>query len=154
MAVHFAKEIRRTSNIDVRGKIHTVLRCAARTVYRDCDLPQPLQLPFVIVSVKVQLFWEGRKNLKKISHLFLNLQMDRIATKCNFPKHRCEGWRCHFKGNEDIITKFKWHVFQIIRINRKMFGESGTIKLTKTLLFILKVNNLMQKMNSEAPFVF
>ena len=57
VAVHFAKEIGQTSNIDVRGrKIHKVLRCAARTVYRDCDLPQPLQLPFVIVSVKVQIF--------------------------------------------------------------------------------------------------
>ena len=32
----------------------------------------------------------------------------------------------HFKSNEDIITKFKWHGFQIIRINRKKFGGSGT----------------------------
>ena len=31
----------------------------------------------------------------------------------------------HFKVNEDIITKFEWHGFQIIRINRKKFGRSG-----------------------------
>ena len=28
-------------------------------------------------------------------------------------------------SNEDIITKFKWHGFQIIKINRKKFGGIG-----------------------------
>ena len=54
------------------------------------------------------------------------LQMDRIATKCDFPKYHCEGWPWHFKSNKDIITKFKWHGFQVIRINRKKFGGHGT----------------------------
>ena len=35
------------------------------------------------------------------------------------------GWPWHFKSNEDIITKFEWHWFQIIRINRKKFDGSG-----------------------------
>ena len=35
------------------------------------------------------------------------------------------GYPWHFKTNKDIITKFKWHTFQIIKINRKKFGESG-----------------------------
>ena len=33
----------------------------------------------------------------------------------------------HFNSNEDINTKFKWHRFQIIRINKKKFGSSGII---------------------------
>ena len=103
--------------------------------------------------------------------------MDGIATKCDFTKYHCEGWPWHFKNNEDIITKFKWHKFQITRINRKKFDGSGTtpsyfpalmnlailghfsqsqgIKMTKTLLFILKFlwcsNNLMQKNDFYNP---
>jgi hypothetical protein len=100
------------------------------------------------------------------------LQMDGIATKCDFPKYYYEGWPWHFKRIEDIITKFKWQGFQFIRTNRKKNDGSGItpsyfpphelghfwpfstiqsqgIELTKTLLFILKVlwcsNNLMQK---------
>ena len=35
------------------------------------------------------------------------------------------GYPWHFKSNEDKIIKFKWHEFQIIRIDRKKFGGSG-----------------------------
>ena len=41
-------------------------------------------------------------------------QMDVIALKCWFSK-----WRCHFKSDENIITKFIWLKFQILRIQQK-----------------------------------
>ena len=85
----------------------------------------------------------------------------------------------HFKSNEDIITKFKWHELQIITINKKKFDGSGItpsyfptlmkmvilaifqiqssrIEQTTTLLFMSKVlwcsNYLMQKKNFYNPF--
>ena len=32
----------------------------------------------------------------------------------------------YFKIDEDIITKFKWHGFPIIKFNRKKFDGGGT----------------------------
>ena len=51
--------------------------------------------------------------------------MDGRATKCDFPKYHCKGLLLYYKSIEDIITKFKLHGFQIIKINRKKFGGSG-----------------------------
>ena len=97
----------------------------------------------------------------------------------DFVKGHTVGYPWHFKSNEDIITKFKWHGLQIIRINRKKnwwewhhsfllsrphehdhFWPFFTIQRqgteqTTSLLFILKVfsysNNLMQNMTSITP---
>ena len=43
----------------------------------------------------------------------------------DFVKGHTVGYPWHFKSNEDIITKFKWHELQIIRINREKIGGSG-----------------------------
>ena len=35
------------------------------------------------------------------------------------------GYPKNFKSNEDIITKSKWHGFQILRLNCNKFNESS-----------------------------
>ena len=47
------------------------------------------------------------------------LQMDGIETKWVFSKISLARMPWHLKSNKDIITKFKRHGFQIIRINKK-----------------------------------
>ena len=92
------------------------------------------------------------------------------------------GYPWHFKSNEDIITKLKWHGLQIIRVNRKKILwewhhsfllsrphehdhiwpfftiQRQGLGQTINLIFILKVlrcsNNLMQKMTSITPSIY
>ena len=42
-----------------------------------------------------------------------------LRWKVDFVNGHTVGYPWHFKSNEDIITKFKWHKFQIIRVYRK-----------------------------------
>ena len=100
----------------------------------------------------------------------------------DFVKGHTVGYPWHFKSNEDIITKFKWHGLQIIRINRKknlwewhhsfllsrphkhdhiwpfFTIQRQGLGQTINLIFILKVlrcsNNLMQKMTSITPSIY
>ena len=100
----------------------------------------------------------------------------------DFVKGHTVGYPWHFKSNEDIITKFKWHGLQIIRINRKKNWwewhhsfllsrphehdhiwpfftiQRQGLGQTINLIFILKVlrcsNNLMQKMTSITPSIY
>ena len=82
--------------------------------------------------IKVHIFWESHKIWQNPPFFTLwskartsDYRWTELQWNVDFFNGPTVSYPWHFKSNEDIITKFKCHGLQIIRINRKKSGWSG-----------------------------
>ena len=93
------------------------LRCQCSSFSSSLNTPWKLRSKMKIWNLFEELGIADKTNLNTFVNLNVRLsvacstkdlwlQMDGIATKCDFPKYHYEVWPWYFKSNEDTITKF------------------------------------------------